>query len=219
MFDTRAIEKRRTLRLKYWTRTHECKERKWDHMDYIDSHFSSREEYILQVCLGYLAIHLGLEKLTSCFQTTFKNADVVIEPNMFPYETPDDILHFILWNRKDMVLDEVEDFVHNWIENEAPFEVLEWNYDENEGERSINLYHVHVFLRVSSSKDEAMRKFAEYEKSIQHTPAEDNGIDRASCQPATVDHASVDAPKESASHPAPEIDEDISRPAKRTRVN
>ncbi|CAH0522288.1 unnamed protein product [Peronospora belbahrii] len=73
---------RRTLYIEYWSRTGECKERKWDHLDEIAKTYGSAEDHI--------------------FATTLKGRTAFLEPNMFPYDTPAGIEHWTLWHVKDL---------------------------------------------------------------------------------------------------------------------
>ncbi|OQR95805.1 hypothetical protein THRCLA_07558 [Thraustotheca clavata] len=124
---------RRTLKLEYWTRSEECKERKWDHLDKLDSeeHGMTREEHI--------------------YATTLAGRMSYMEPNMFPYETPEGIEHWTLWSRNDLRHADVQEYVERWISTNAPH-VSAWNYDDNP-ERSIDIFHVHVYLQVGASGD------------------------------------------------------------------
>ncbi|CAI5742946.1 unnamed protein product [Hyaloperonospora brassicae] len=117
---------RRTLYVEYWSRTDECKERKWDHLDEIADKYGSAEEHI--------------------FATTLKGRTACLEPNMFPYDTPAGIEHWTLWHVKDLSHEQVKQYVENWIDANAPH-VKRWNYDDNP-ERSIDIYHVHVYFQV-----------------------------------------------------------------------
>ncbi|KAF0699847.1 Aste57867_9623 [Aphanomyces stellatus] len=126
---------RRTLHLEYWTRSDECKERKWDHLDELDAKLDvSREDHI--------------------FGTTLLGRTSYMEPNMFPYETPAGIEHWTLWSRLDLNHYDVQDYVEKWIDTNAPH-IRAWNYDDNP-ERSINIFHVHVYLQVDD-KDTVLR--------------------------------------------------------------
>lgn len=116
--------------IEYWSRSDECLERKWDHMDKIDDSELSREDHILA--------------------TTLQGRRTLLEPNMFPYSTPAGIEHWTLWSRDEMSDDEVERCVSAWIEENAPH-VLSWNFDDNSS-RSIDLFHVHVYLRVPAGQ-------------------------------------------------------------------
>ncbi len=127
---------RRTLKLEYWTRSAECKERKWDHLDELDANANgiSREDHI--------------------YSTTLKGRTSFLEPNMFPYETPAGIEHWTLWSLNEMDHYDVQDYVEQWISTNAPG-VLAWNYDDNP-ERSIDIFHVHVYFQVSE-KDSVLQ--------------------------------------------------------------
>ncbi|KAG7402073.1 hypothetical protein PHYBOEH_007287 [Phytophthora boehmeriae] len=118
---------RRTLYIEYWSRTDECKERKWDHLDEIAENYGSAEEHI--------------------FATTLKGRTACLEPNMFPYATPAGIEHWTLWHVKDLNHEQVKQYVENWIDANAPH-VESWNYDDNP-ERSIDIFHVHVYFQVA----------------------------------------------------------------------
>ncbi|EGZ30608.1 hypothetical protein PHYSODRAFT_538565 [Phytophthora sojae] len=118
---------RRTLYIEYWSRTDECKERKWDHLDEITEKYGTAEEHI--------------------FATTLKGRTAFLEPNMFPYDTPAGIEHWTLWHVKDLNHEQVKQYVENWIDANAPH-VERWNYDDNP-ERSIDIFHVHVYFQVA----------------------------------------------------------------------
>lgn len=117
---------RRTLYIEYWSRTDECKERKWDHLDEIADMYGCAEEHI--------------------FATTLKNRTAFLEPNMFPYDTPAGIEHWTLWHVRELNHEQIKQYVENWIDANAPH-VERWNYDDNP-ERSIDIFHVHVYFQV-----------------------------------------------------------------------
>jgi len=100
------------------------------YQDYIDATYASREEWILQSVLH--------------------EQEIVLEDNKFPYNTPKGIRHLTLWARRELSLEEVEDFMTGWMEEqrrEGGREVRRWNLDEN-ASRSIQVYHVHVYVQV-----------------------------------------------------------------------
>lgn len=123
----RSRYSRRTLYIEYWSRTDECKERKWDHLDDIAEKYGCAEDHI--------------------FDTTLRGRTACLEPNMFPYNTPAGIEHWTLWHVKDLNHEQVKQYVENWIDANAPH-VDRWNYDDNP-ERSIDIFHVHVYLQVA----------------------------------------------------------------------
>ncbi|KAF1333520.1 hypothetical protein FI667_g2503, partial [Globisporangium splendens] len=118
---------RRTLYIEYWSRTDECKERKWDHLDDIAEKYGAAEDHI--------------------FDTTLRGRTACLEPNMFPYDTPAGIEHWTLWHVKELNHEQIKQYVENWIDANAPH-VVRWNYDDNP-ERSIDIFHVHVYLQVA----------------------------------------------------------------------
>ncbi|KAI9911849.1 hypothetical protein PsorP6_009041 [Peronosclerospora sorghi] len=118
---------RRTLSIDYWSRTYECKQRKWDHLDEIAKKYGSAEEHI--------------------YATTLMGRTAFLEPNMFPYYTPAGIEHWTLWHVKELDHEQVKQYVENWIDANAPH-VERWNYDDNP-ERSILIFHVHVYFQVA----------------------------------------------------------------------
>ena len=117
----------RTLTLEYYRRSKALKKRKFLHMDYLDSHFGSREDVIMK--------------------TVLDKAPIVLEPNMFPYDTPNGVTHWTLWSRAWLTEPEIEDFVNKWLADNLP-EAIEWNHDDNMADGlSINLFHLHVYIR------------------------------------------------------------------------
>lgn len=66
---------------------------------------------------------------------------------MFPYDVPTDVEHWTLWSREDLDDEQMEAFVRGWAAENHPH-VVEWECDNNEGERSIDWFHVHVFFRL-----------------------------------------------------------------------
>ena len=66
---------------------------------------------------------------------------------MFPYDTPAGIEHWTLWHVKDLNHEQVKQYVENWIDANA-LHVERWNYDDNP-ERSIDIFHVHVYFQVA----------------------------------------------------------------------
>mmetsp|Transcript_61209 Transcript_61209/g.164407 ORF Transcript_61209/g.164407 Transcript_61209/m.164407 type:complete len:170 (-) Transcript_61209:105-614(-) len=117
----------RTLKLDYYRRSEQLKKRKYRHMDWIDVSFKSREKLVMR--------------------TVLNDADVVLEPNMFPYDTPPGVSHWTLWSKTWLKDDEVENWVTHWLVQNMP-DAIEWNFDDNMSDGlSINLFHVHVYIR------------------------------------------------------------------------
>lgn len=123
---SRPLQFPRSLELDYYERDEETLEKKWKHMDVIDSTYDSREDRILSTVLA--------------------REDTVLELNPFPYVTPPGVSHHTLWCIEDMSTKQIEDFVCSWMAVNTP-QAIEWNFDENLA-RSIDLFHVHVYIRV-----------------------------------------------------------------------
>ena len=115
------------LPLEFWERTEECKDAKSKHMFRVDNIGITREQVI---------------RLTSLY-----DQDIVLERNMFPYDTPKCIEHFTLWSSTDLSHNEILHYVDNWISIYKPH-VRRWQYDDNQGERSFQIFHVHVFIEI-----------------------------------------------------------------------
>eukprot|EP00961_Rhodomonas_salina_P048922 656735-Rhodomonas_salina.1 len=117
----------RTLEIDYYRRSKALKERKYLHMDYLDTCFKSREEVILS--------------------TVLDQDSIVLEPNMFPYDCPPGVTHWTLWSKDWLTEDGITAFVNNWL-SENMSGAIEWNHDDNMSDGlSINLFHIHVYIR------------------------------------------------------------------------
>lgn len=162
-YDAEKKKKLRTLTLEYWNRSDECKERKWQHLDDLDEQIQqgrvrSREHHILS--------------------TTLRGKSVVLEPNLFPYDTPSDIQHWTLWStRQNMKHCDVQNFVYAWIqkyEEQHQLSIVQWNYDDNP-ERSIDLFHVHVYFQLNVKLDDCHSDCSS--NNVKHPPLyHDKGI-------------------------------------------
>nr|CCA21138.1 conserved hypothetical protein [Albugo laibachii Nc14] len=116
---------RRTLYIEYWSRSEESKVKKWDHIDGLRDKYEQIEDHI--------------------FDTSLKGRTAFLEPNMFPYMTPAGIEHWTLWHIRELSHEQIKQYVENWIDANAPH-VESWNYDDN-AKRSIEIFHVHVYLQ------------------------------------------------------------------------
>ncbi|CAM9455409.1 unnamed protein product [Discosporangium mesarthrocarpum] len=128
--------------MEFWVRTEACKDVKTKHLEYLDRYYYSREQFI--------------EDTVFTCPFTSRQRDIVLEPNMFPYDTPRDVEHWTLWSRKDLSERELAEFVEAWAVENHPHAV-EWEYDDNAGDRSIDWYHVHVFFRVDHAQNAMLR--------------------------------------------------------------
>lgn len=137
-----------TLRLEYWMRTEEMTLKKRAHIQELD------------VKYGYYGVEEHIER------TVFKigeeenenddEVEVVLEPNMFPYECPPGVTHWTLWSRKEMNGREIQKWVENYLVENMP-EIVEWNYDMNDN-CSVDVPHYHVFLREEHANYDITKK-------------------------------------------------------------
>jgi hypothetical protein len=116
------------LPMAYWERSPGCREAKLDHMERMDHFCDDDREYLI-------------------LQTSLWERNITLETNMFPYDTPPGVEHWTLWCREEMTHAEVCEYVESWLRKHMP-RVRRWNYDSNSGERSIDLFHVHVYIET-----------------------------------------------------------------------
>jgi hypothetical protein len=62
-------------------------------------------------------------------------------------QCPDGIEHWTLWSVRDMSHEEVCEYVEDWLAVNYPH-ARRWNYDDNLGQRSVELFHVHVYIET-----------------------------------------------------------------------
>lgn len=116
------------LKLEWWERDDESKMAKAAHTRRIDDLFDGDRETVI-------------------FMTTLRDCDVSLEANMFPYSVPSCIRHMTLWSRRAMTHLEIVTWVDQFIAKEYP-RCKRWQYDDNLGNNSILIFHVHVFLEM-----------------------------------------------------------------------
>lgn len=61
--------------------------------------------------------------------------------------TPKGVKHYTLWSIYELRHHEIVEYVERWISKHMP-QARRWNYDDNSGERSFQLFHVHVYIEV-----------------------------------------------------------------------
>jgi hypothetical protein len=121
----------RTLQIDYYRRSWAMKRRKWRHMDWLDATQPNRESLILN--------------------TVLSDCETALEPNMFPYDCPDGISHWTLWSKEWLTDEAVDQFMQSWMKENLP-KAVEWQVDDNMSEGlSIQLFHVHVYIRCGDA--------------------------------------------------------------------
>lgn len=116
------------LPLEWWEREEDCQIAKKRHTERIDDMCGNDREGLI-------------------LKTTLYSKNTVLEPNMFPYNTPYGIKHYTLWSIYELTHAEIVSYVDRWLDKRMPF-VRRWDYDDNAGERSIELFHVHVYIET-----------------------------------------------------------------------
>ncbi|KAJ1465662.1 hypothetical protein T484DRAFT_1863991, partial [Baffinella frigidus] len=67
----------------------------------------------------------------------------------FPYDCPPGVSHWTLWSADFLTEQEVEEFLGAWLAENLPA-ALEWGHDDNMSDGlSINLFHIHVYIRCA----------------------------------------------------------------------
>lgn len=124
---------RRTIRIGPWKRSEEVAHKKNERLAWIDETFrGNRERFIMN--------------------TVLDGREVVVEPNKFPYFLPPDIEHWTIWSRHDMDHRELCDYMEKWLDAREPHNVIAWNYDDNRGRRTIDIWHVHIYFQGADGK-------------------------------------------------------------------
>lgn len=119
---------RRKLRIGPWKRTDAVAKEKTRRLSWMDRTYNGdRERFVSQEVLG--------------------SRDILLERNRYPYQLPTGCEHWTIWNRKDMDHHELCDYVEGWLNAREPHNVATWNYDDNRGRRTINIWHVHVYFQ------------------------------------------------------------------------
>jgi len=118
----------RTIRIGPWKRCDEVARRKNARLSWMDRTFrGNRERFVLDHVL--------------------RRRDVLLEPNRFPYFLPPDIEHWTIWSRRTMGHQELCDYIQAWLDARKPHNVVAWNYDDNRGRRTIDVWHVHIYFK------------------------------------------------------------------------
>jgi len=119
---------RRTLVIGPWKRTDEMARKKRERLTWMDETYpGDRESYISEHVLGI--------------------RDVLIELNRYPYQLPAGVEHWTIWSRRSMEHKELCEYVEAWLDAREPHGVISWNYDDNRGRRTIDIWHVHLYFQ------------------------------------------------------------------------
>lgn len=130
---------RRCLRIGPWKRGDDVMREKNARLEWMDRQYNgNRERFVLENVLG--------------------RRDVLLEPNRYPYQLPPDVEHWTIWNRRSMRHEELCEYLEGWLDAREPHNVRSWNYDDNRGRRTIDIWHVHIYFRGRNGKPPAIRQ-------------------------------------------------------------
>merc|ERR1712151_994107 len=79
--------------------------------------------------------------------------DVLLENNRYPYQLPPGITHWTIWSQKDFSHEELCEYIKGWLEAREPHNIIAWNYDDNRGNRTIDIWHVHIYFQSSDGQE------------------------------------------------------------------
>jgi len=123
----------RTIRIGPWRRSDEVMKKKDARLQWMDSTFrGNRERYVLEHVL--------------------KGRDVLLEPNKFPYFMPPGLDHWTIWARRDFGHNELCEYIEGWLKAREPHNVVAWQYDDNRGRRTIDIWHVHLYFKGANGQ-------------------------------------------------------------------
>lgn len=137
---------RRTIRIGPWKRSDSVLKEKNRRLDWIDRTYNGNREKLI-------------------LETSLAGREDILEQNRYPYQLPPGIEHWVLWSRRDMTPKQLCEYVERWLESREPHNVVAWNYDDNRGRRTIDIYHVHVYFQGRDGKGPVFRQRALSAKS------------------------------------------------------
>eukprot|EP00930_Biecheleria_cincta_P098741 TRINITY_DN90394_c0_g1_i1.p1 TRINITY_DN90394_c0_g1~~TRINITY_DN90394_c0_g1_i1.p1 ORF type:complete len:510 (-),score=76.37 TRINITY_DN90394_c0_g1_i1:112-1641(-) len=124
---------RRTILIGPWKRNDEVLRKKNIRLKWIDDTYKgNRERFVLEEVLA--------------------GREIYLENNMFPYHLPPGMEHWTIWSRHFMDHDELCEYIESWLDARMPHNVVAWNYDDNMGNRTIDIWHVHVYFQGSGGE-------------------------------------------------------------------
>mmetsp|Transcript_73136 Transcript_73136/g.176754 ORF Transcript_73136/g.176754 Transcript_73136/m.176754 type:complete len:396 (+) Transcript_73136:313-1500(+) len=144
---SRGSGSRRSVRIGPWKRSDAVMAEKNARLSWMDRTFrGDRETFVLERVL--------------C------GRDVVVEPNRFPYMLPPGIEHWIIWSRRSMGHAELCEYIEGWLDAREPHDVTGWNYDDNRGRRTIDVWHVHIYFQGNPEKMPFFRRNASNRQAV-----------------------------------------------------
>lgn len=130
---SRTRSSRRNLRIGPWKRNDEVMRKKAARLAWMDRTYrGDRSRFVLEEVL--------------C------GRDIYLEPNAYPYHLPPGGEHWTLWAFRSMRDRELIKYVEAWLDSHKPHNVVSWNYDDNRGRRTIDIWHVHIYFMGADGK-------------------------------------------------------------------
>jgi len=124
---------RRTIVIGPWKRNDEVARKKNARLSWMDRTYrGNRERYISEQVL--------------------KGRDILVEPNKFPYFLPPGMEHWTIWSRRTLHHRELCEYIEGWLDERRPHNVVAWNYDDNRGRRTIDIWHVHIYFQGAGGR-------------------------------------------------------------------
>jgi len=140
----------RTLRIGPWKRCDEVMRQKNERLSWMDTTFGgNRERFVLDHVLS--------------------GREVLLEVNRFPYFLPPGMEHWTIWSRQPKSDRELCEYVEAWLEARRPHNVVSWNYDDNRGRRTIDVWHVHIYFQGAGGQPPSIGTHSVRGKSEQAT--------------------------------------------------
>lgn len=166
---------RRTMRIGPWKRNDEVTKRKNARLAWMDRSFKGdRENFVSKYVLG--------------------SREVLLERNRFPYHLPPGAEHWTIWARKPMNHDELCAYVEGWLDAREPHHVVSWNYDDNRGRRTIDIWHVHIYFQGKGGQPPILTCPSSLKRSIKQEEKESDKKRRRTRGASTFSTATTKAP-------------------------
>lgn len=144
---------RRTVLVGPWKRGDEVMEEKNKRLEWMDRVYGGdREKYV--------------------YESVLCGRETVLEPNRYPYQLPPDLEHWIIWSRRTMHHDQLCEYIEGWLDAREPHNVMSWNYDDNRGRKTIDIWHVHIYFRGRNGEGPWIRRRARAPDSKASRPAQ-----------------------------------------------